>query len=147
MARSNAATVEEYLEELPEERCAVVSAVREVILRNLPKGYREAMNWGVINYEVPLERYPTTYNGHPLSYAALAAQKNHFALYLMCVCDAEQAAWLREQFQKAGKKLDMGKACVRFRKLTDLPLEVIGQVIARTSPEAFIAQYEAVKRR
>jgi hypothetical protein len=65
----------------------------------------------------------------------------------MCVCDAEQAAWLKEEFKKAGKKLDMGKACVRFRKLTDLPLEVIGQVIARTSPEAFIAQYEAVKRR
>jgi hypothetical protein len=148
MARSQAATVEEYLRELPEERRAVVAAVREVILGNLPEGYREAMNWGVISYEVPLERYPTTYNGQPLTYAALAAQKNHFALYLMCVYgNAEREGRLREEFRKAGKKLDMGKACVRFRKLDDLPLDVIGRVIAATPPEAYIAGYEASRRR
>src|SRR5689334_5703907 len=114
MARSNAATVQEYLDELPDDRRAVVAAVREVILRNLPPGYREAMSWGVISYEVPLERYPDTYNGQPLGYIALAAQKNHFALYLMCVYhNAEREAWLRREFKKAGKKLDLGKACLR----------------------------------
>ncbi len=148
MARSEATTVEDYLKELPEERRAVVSAVRAVVLENLPEGYREVMNWGMIGYEIPLKRYPTTYNGQPLACAALAAQKNHFALYLTCVyADETQQAWLREAFRKAGKKLDMGKSCVRFRKLEDLPLEVIGQAIAQASPEELIARYEASRRR
>jgi Domain of unknown function (DU1801) len=147
MARSNAATVQDYLDGLPEERRAVVAAVREVIVRHLPAGYRECMNWGMISYEIPLERYPNTYNGQPLSYVGLAAQKNHFALYLMCVYgDAGQEAWLREEFKKAGKKLDMGKSCVRFRKLDDLPLDVIGRVVARTPPDKYIARYEASRR-
>ena len=148
MAKSSAATVAAYLKELSEERRAVVAAVRKVILRNLPKGYREAMNWGAITYEVPLERYPQTYNGQPLCYAALAAQKNHYALYLMCVYGSgKQADELREGFRKAGKKLDMGKSCVRFRKLDDLPLDVIGRVIAGTPPEELIARYEASRKR
>src|SRR5262249_38572236 len=82
MARSEAATVEESLAELPEARRAVVSAVREVLRRNLPEGYVESMSWGMISYEVPLSRYPDTYNKRPLSYVALAAQKSHLALYL-----------------------------------------------------------------
>ncbi|HKI37172.1 MAG TPA: DUF1801 domain-containing protein [Gemmataceae bacterium] len=148
MARSNAATVEEYLESLPEERRAVVAAVREVVLRNLPDGYQETMNWGMISYEVPLEQYPNTYNGQPLSYAALAAQKNYYALYLMCVCgDTKSGERLREEFRKAGKKLDMGKSCVRFRKLEHLPLDVIGRVVASMTPEAWIAYYEASRQR
>jgi hypothetical protein len=81
MAKSSAATVQAYLDGLPDDRRAVVAAVREVILRHLPAGFREAMNWGMINYEIPLERYPDSYNGQPLCYLALAAQKNHFALY------------------------------------------------------------------
>lgn len=85
MARSEAATVEDYLAELPEERRAVVRAIREVIRANLPPGYAETMNWGMIAYEVPLARYPDTYNKKPLAYAALAAQKNYYALYLNCV--------------------------------------------------------------
>src|SRR5439155_9168611 len=118
LVKSKAVTVQDYLKELPEDRRAVVAAVRQVILRNLPQGYREALNWGMICYEIPLECYPNTYNGQPLAPVALAAQKNHFALYLMGVCGhAPLGAWLREQFEKAGKKLDMGKACVRFRKL------------------------------
>jgi hypothetical protein len=148
MARSNAVTVEEYLQELPEERRAVLAAVRAVILRNLPDGYREAMRWGMISYEVPLERCPTTYNGQPLCYAGLAAQKNYYAIHLMSVYgSAERASWFREEFRKAGKKLDMGKACVRFRRLEDLPLEVIGRVIAATSPQAWLAVYEASRKR
>jgi hypothetical protein len=147
MVQSKAATVEEYLQELPEERRSVIAAVRAVILKNLPKGYRESMNWGMISYEVPLERFPKTYNGQPLSYAALAAQKNYFALRLMSVYgDTKQAKWFHEEFRKAGKKLDMGKSCVRFRKLEDLPLEVIGKTIASVSPEEYIAHYEAAQQ-
>ena len=148
MVKSNAVTVQEYLDELPEDRWAVVSAVRDVVLRNLPKGYREAMNYGMISYEIPLERYPDTYNGQPLGYVSLAAQKNHYALYLTCVYGSpELEAWLKEEFKKAGKKLGMGKSCLRFRKLEDLPLDVIGWVVAKVTPEKYIARYEAIKRK
>jgi hypothetical protein len=148
MVKSKATTVQEYLDELPADRRAVVAAVRDVILRHLPNGYSEAINWGMINYEVPRERYPNTYNGQPLCYAGLAAQKNHYALYLMCVYgNAKQEGRLRREFEKAGKKLDMGKSCVRFRKLEDLVLDAIGKVIAATTPEQYIAYYEASRQR
>lgn len=142
MASSKAGTVEQYLQELPEERRAVVSAVRDVVLRNLPQGYREGMGFGMIGYVVPLEDYPDTYNRQPLSYAALAAQKNYYALYLSCV---GQEQWLRDEFARAGKKLDMGKSCLRFKKLDDLPLDAIGTLIAGTPPAEFIAQYERAR--
>lgn len=144
MASSKAATVDEYLRELPEDRRAVVSAVRDVVVRNLPAGYTETMAWGMISYGIPLERYPDTYNKQPLSYAALAAQKNYYALYLMApYTDDGQERQLRDAFAAAGKKLDMGKSCVRFKKLDDLPLDVIARVIAATPPDAYIARYEA----
>lgn len=147
MARSTATTPEEYLQELPEDRRAVVSAVRDVILRNLPQGYVETVNWGMLSYEVPLERYPATYNRQPLGYAALAAQKNYYALYLTgAYWNPEQASRLQEGFRRAGKKLDMGKSCLRFRSLEDLPLDVVGEVIASTPPDEFIAWYEARSR-
>ena len=127
---------------------AVVSAVRDLIVRSLPAGYQERMNWGMISYEIPLERYPNTYNGQPLGVAALAAQKNHYALYLMCVYqDSEQERRLREEFERAGKKLDMGKSCLRFRRLEDLHLDAIAGVVAETPPERFIAIYEESRRR
>ncbi|MET0400604.1 MAG: DUF1801 domain-containing protein [Longimicrobiaceae bacterium] len=148
MASSSAATVEEYLQQLPPERREVVSALRDVVLRNLPEGYRESMSFGMIGYGIPLERYPDTYNKQPLAYAALAAQKNHYALYLMCVYqDPQTEAAFREAFAAAGKKLDMGKSCVRFRSLDDLPLDVVGRTIAATPPEELIRQYEASRRR
>ncbi|HEY0023464.1 MAG TPA: DUF1801 domain-containing protein [Longimicrobium sp.] len=144
MASSKAATVEEYLQELPEDRREVVSTVRDVILRNLPEGYTETMAWGMITYAIPLERYPTTYNGQPLGYAALAAQKNNYSLYLLgAYMDPEQEEALLEAFRREGKKLDMGKSCVRFKKTADLPLDAIGELIAATTPEQFIARYEA----
>ena len=146
MASSKAATVEGYLAELPEDRRAVVSAVRDVVLRNLPGGYRETMGFGMITWGIPLEDYPGTYNGQPLGYAALAAQKNYYALYLMSpYMDAEQEQRLRDEFRKAGKKLDMGKSCLRFKKLDDLPLDVVGGVIASIPPKEYIAKYEAVR--
>ena len=148
MASSSAATVEEYLAELPPERREVVSAVRDVVLRNLPEGYRESMGFGMIGYGIPLERYPDTYNKQPLACAGLAAQKNHYALYLMSVYqDPRTEAAFREAFAAAGKKLDMGKSCVRFRRLDDLPLDVVARTIAATPPEELIRQYEASRRR
>ncbi len=148
MVTSKAKSVPEYLAELPQERRAVVEAVREVVLRHLPAGYREAVNWGMLSYQIPLERYPKTYNGQPLCYVALAAQKNYYSLYLMAVYqDSAEEAALREAFEAAGKRLDMGKSCVRFRKLDDLPLGAIGRVIAATPPERLIALHEASRTR
>lgn len=148
MVQSAKTTVKQYLDELPPERRAVVRAVRQVIRRNLPKGYVEGMGWGAIAYSVPLSVLPDTYNGQPLCYVGLAAQKNHYSLYVMCVYgNAEKTARLKEDFAKAGKKLDMGKACIRFKKLDDLPLDAIGKLVASTPVKAYIAMYESVKRR
>lgn len=148
MVQSKAGTVAEYLKELPAERRAVIAVVRKAIRASLPKGYQETMRFGAISYEIPLKRFPDTYNGQPLCYAGLAAQKHHFAVYLMCVyMNAERTKWLRDEFQKAGKKLDMGKSCIRFKKLEDLPLAVIGQAIASVPPERYIAVYEASRKR
>jgi uncharacterized protein YdhG (YjbR/CyaY superfamily) len=145
---SKAATVDAYLAELPPERRAVVAAVRDVVRKSLPKGYEETMNWGMISYELPLSRYPDTYNGKPLSYAALAAQKSYFALYLPIVYqDGKQEAWLRDEFEKAGKKLDIGKSCVRFKRVEDLELGAIAKLIASTPPDAFIERHEAARKR
>jgi Domain of unknown function (DU1801) len=146
MAVSKAATVAAYLKSLPPERRHVVSTVREVVLKNLPKGYRESMGYGYITYGVPLETYPGTYNGQPLCYAGLAAQKNHYALYLMgAYADPKKGNQLASEFKKRGKKLDMGKSCLRFKKLEDLPLDVIGDVIASTPPDEMIAHFEQTR--
>ena len=148
MATSSATTVEGYLDDLPPDRRAVIATVRDTIRKTLPDGYRETINWGMITYEVPLDRYPDTYNGQPLMYAALAAQKNHYAVYLTGLYqDPDEEKRFRAEFAKAGRKLDMGKSCVRFRKLEDLPLDVIGRTIAATPPEKFIARYEASRKK
>lgn len=146
MAKSTAKTVSAYLKELPADRRAVISAVRDVILANLPDGYRETMNWGVICYEIPLERYARTYNDRPACYAALAAQKNYNAVYLMGI-DGPKQKLLAEAFRKIGKKMDMGKSCLRFKKLEDIPLETVGKLIASVQPDAFIAWMEAAHRK
>ena len=146
MVQSKASTAEEYLAELPEDRREVVAAVRQVILENLPEGYQESMTWGMPSYEIPLSRYPTTYNKKPLAYAALAAQKNYFSLYLMSVyADSEEETTLRDEFEAAGKKLDMGKSCIRFTKLDDLPMDVIAKAIAATPVDDHIGRYEAAR--
>ena len=101
--------------------------------KHLPKGYKEQIGWGAITYAVPLKMLPDTYNGEPLCYAAIAAQKNYYSLYLMGVYgDPKQSKWLADEFKKRGKKLDMGKSCLRFKSLDDLPLDVVGEVIAST---------------
>ena len=148
MVTSQAQTVAEYLEALPAERRKVVAAVRKVVKKHLPTGYVERMEFGMIGYGIPLERYPHTYNKQPLSYIALAAQKNYYALYLMCLySDDKRTKWFADAFKKAGKKLDMGKSCVRFKRLDDLPMDVIAQAVASVTPEEYIAIYESVKRK
>ena len=148
MASEVATSVAEYLQELPADRRQVISAVRNVVLRTLPAGYAESFGWGMICYGVPLSTYPDTYNGQPLMCAALAAQKNHFALYLMCAyMDPALDATLKNGFAAAGKRLDMGKSCLRFRRLADLALDTIGEVIASVPPERLIEQYETSRQR
>jgi hypothetical protein len=143
MVRSSAQSVDDFLDELPEDRRAVVTELRKLIRKHLPKGYDEAVNWGMLCWQIPLERYPDTYNGQPLGYVALASQKNYFALYLTgAYMDPTQAAALKEGFTKAGKKLDMGKSCVRFKKPEDLALDVVAKSIASMTPERYIELYE-----
>ena len=144
--QSSAATVEQYLASLPPDRRTVVGTVRDMVRRSIPNGYVEAMAYGMIGWGIPLSRYPDTYNGQPLAYVALAAQKNYYALYLTCAYqDSADAQWLAEEFARAGKKLDMGKSCLRFKGLDDLPLDSLARFIARTPPEQLIAQHEQAR--
>ncbi len=146
MASSRAPTVNAYLAALPPERRADLEAVRKVIRKNLPKGFEEGMQFGMIGYYLPLSRYPDTYNGQALSLAALAAQKNYSSVYLTCVnSDPASLRWFEQAYREAGKKLDMGKSCVRFRAVSDLALDVIGASLRRVSVDSFIAMYEAAR--
>jgi uncharacterized protein YdhG (YjbR/CyaY superfamily) len=144
--QSKAATIEEYLNELTPERRERIETVRAVILENLPEGYEEAMNWGMISYQVPLAVYPETYNKQPLMYAALASQKNHMAVYLTGIYMDEAAKDAFEAAYKAtGKRYDVGKSCVRFKRLDDLPLELIGETIASLPVNEFVERVKAVR--
>lgn len=142
-----AESVDQYIADLPAQRRETVQAVRAVILENLPKGYEEGMQNGMIGYFVPHSVYPAGYHcdsSQPVPFASLASQKNHLALYLMCVyTDPELQAWFRQAWQATGKKLDMGSSCVRFKKVEDVPLDVIGETIRRVPVKKFIEQYEA----
>jgi hypothetical protein len=146
--RSKATTAAGYLAGLPVERRKAIETVRKLILANLPKGYVESVNWGMLSYEVPLSVYPDTYNGRPLGYAALASQKNHMAIYL---CNVYGIPALRKRveagFKAAGKKLDMGMSCIRFKALEDLPLDVIAMAVAATPMKEFVAFAKGVTRK
>lgn len=148
---SDAKTVAEYLESLPEDRRAAISKVRAAIRKNLPKGYKEVMQYGMIAYVVPHALYPAGYHTDPkqaLPFAALASQKNNMAIYLMTVYqDPALDKWFRAQYAERGLKLDMGKSCIRFKKLEQVPLDVIGEVIARVPVADYIARYEAGLRK
>lgn len=145
---SKATTVRQYLSELPPDRRAAIEAVRKVILKNLDKDYEEGMQYGMIGYYVPHRVYPPGYHCNPkmpLPFAALASQKNYMSIYLMCIYGvAEHEAWFRKAWTAAGKKLDMGKGCVRFKKLEDVPLEVIGEAVRRVPVKKYLAHYESV---
>ncbi|HEU4540839.1 MAG TPA: DUF1801 domain-containing protein [Jiangellaceae bacterium] len=140
---TDATTVEEYLNSLEPDRRAVVSTVRDVVNAAMPDGYQEGIAHGMIDWSVPLERYPDTYNGRPLQYIALAAQKRYYSLYLNNVyAGSVDESEFRRRWEATGRKLDMGKSCVRFRKLDDLDLHLIAETVASTPVDTFIAQYE-----
>ncbi|MCA9386995.1 DUF1801 domain-containing protein [Candidatus Dojkabacteria bacterium] len=146
--KSDAKAPEEYIDSLPKERREAIKEVRKVILKNLPKGYEEKMNWGMITYQIPLETYPITYNKQPLMYAALASQKNYMAVYLSNIySDPKEKEWFENEYKKSGKKMNKGKSCVRFTKLQDLPLDLIGKSIAKTSVDDYIKMYEESRKK
>jgi uncharacterized protein YdhG (YjbR/CyaY superfamily) len=142
--KSDAQTVAGYLRALPQDRRDALTELRKVVLENLPEGFEENMNWGMISYEVPLSTKPNTYNGQPLMYVAIANQKNYMSVYLCgltCVPDAEKN--FSSACLKSGLKLDMGKACIRFKKIQDIDLKLIAAQVAGTSVENYIKYFEA----
>ena len=144
MVSSRATTVEQYLAELPDDRREDVARVREVILANLPDGFEETMQYGMIGYAIPLERFPNTYNGEALGSVALAAQKRHISVYLHALYASQELTdWFVAAYAAAGKKLNMGKSCVRFRRADDAALDVIGEAVAQVTPDQLIAAHEA----
>ena len=143
MVSSRASTVADYLAELPPDRRAELVHVRDLINEALPAGYEENISYGMIGWVIPLALYPDTYNKQPLAYAGLAAQKNSNSLYLNCLYSStDRADRLKAAFAAAGKKLDMGKSCIRFKKAADLALEAIRDEIASTTPDQYIRLYE-----
>ena len=148
MAHSSAATPQAYLAEQPADRRVELERIRDLVNANLCDGYVERMAWGMISWEVPLEVSGPTYNKQPLVYAALAAQKNYNALYLNCTyASAGRGEALRQAAAAAGKKLDMGKSCIRFRSADDLPLEAIAAEIRSATPDEFAATAKAAHAR
>ena len=146
-------TVAAYLDSLTPEKRTVIKEARAFVRRHLPKGYAEFMNWGVINWGIPLEEFSTTHNGQPLSYVALGAQKSYNSLYLMGTFDSSSGKYtspfseqlLVDAFKNAGKRLDMGKCCLHFKTLDDLELTSVATVIAMSTPNEYIAYYKRVK--
>lgn len=145
--QSKARTVREYLASLPADRRDALEAVRKVILKNLDKGFEEGMQYGMIGYYVPHSIYPPGYHcdpKQPLPYAGLASQKQAMSLYIGSVYgDSELRSWFESAWRATGKKLDMGKACIRFKRVEDIPLEVVGEVFRRMPLKAYVANYEA----
>ena len=147
MVSSSATSVKEYLNELESEKAYVIRAVRKIILSNLPKGINETMDWGMINYEIPLETYPVTYNKKPLSVMSLAAQKHHYSLYLHGVyCDEKLHESFAKEAEKEIGKLNMGKSCLRFKDLSNFPKSSVEKVISKVTPEMYIKCYEKYKK-
>ena len=145
--KNEAKTVKEYLSSLPDDRRDQIVMVRNEILEFLPEGVEENMRWGMITYEIPLSTYPDTYNGQPLMFAALANQKNHMVVYLIGIYADEK---LKKSFEKSykvsGKRMDIGKSCVRFKKTEDLPLFLIGKAIAAAGVDDVIKYYEKARK-
>lgn len=141
-------SVAQYLRQLPEDRATLMGELRRVILQNLPLGYAERLDSGAIFYEIPLTTYPHTHNRRPLCMAALASRKSYVTLYLMAVyADPATAQWFRTAYERSGKKLDMGKSCVHFSNLKDVPMGVVGRAIANIPVETYIRFYENARKR
>lgn len=143
MATSTASTVAGYLAELPPDRRAVVAEVRDRVKRVLQPGFEEGMSFGMIGWTVPLSHYPMTYNKQPLAYVSLAAQKKGYSLYLMAAyAESPEAQTIAEAYEAAGRRLDMGKSCLRFADPGAVLWEVVEATIARYSVDEWIAVYE-----
>jgi hypothetical protein len=144
--QSKANTVSEYIESLPDDRKKIISDIRKVIKKNLPKGFEETMQYGMISYVVPHKLYPAGYHCKPvdaLPFISVASQKNHIALYHMLVYQGTLHDWFVSTWKKTtDKKLDMGKACIRFKKAEDVPLSLIGELSGKVTPKQWIEIYE-----
>lgn len=144
--QSKATTVVEYINALPDDRRPILEAVRKIVLDNLDPTFQECMQYGMIGYSVPHSVFPAGYHcdpKQPLPFAGLASQKGHLSLYVMGLyMDPVQRGWFLSAWAKSGKKLNMGAACIRFKKLDDLPLEVVAQVFQRITAKGYIAMYE-----
>lgn len=144
--QSKATTVTQYIKQLPDDRRKAIEAVRAIILKNMDPDFQETMAYGMIGYNVSHKIYPNGYHcdpKQPLPFAGLASQKNYMSLYLCAAYgDTSIEEWLRKEFDKAGKKLDMGKCCIRFKKVEDLPLTVIAKAFKKVKVVEFIASYE-----
>jgi len=139
-------SVADYLKSLPADAREVVTATRTLVRKNIKKGYSEYIGWGGINWGIPLSEFANTYNGHPLTYIALTSGKNKFSLHLMgAYWNPKANALLKDEFKKAGKKLDMGMACLRFKELDDLELKSVAKVIGLMSKDEYLANYKKVK--
>ncbi len=148
MVQRDVSTVEGYLEALPPDRRPVIERTLAFVREHIPDGFEEGIAFGMIGWVVPLERYPDTYNGQPLGIVSLAAQKRHNALYLSApYADPALDAKIRDAYTEAGMKLDMGKSCVRFQRFDQLHTDVLGEVVAALSPDAFIELYEGARQR
>jgi hypothetical protein len=150
--QSNAKTVDEYIASLPDDRRVAMMAIRETINENLPKGFRECMAMGMINWVVPHETYPAGYHCDPkmpLGFMGLASQKQAISLYSMCLYgNTSELDWFKKEWpQHTSQKLDMGKSCIRFKKMDDIPLDLIGKLASRITPEQWIAIYEKALKR
>jgi hypothetical protein len=142
--KSKATTVKGYLEQLPEDRRTAMQAVRKVILKHLPKGYEEVVQYGMLGYVVPLKIFPAGYlnrKTEPIPYVCLGSQKNYMSIYLMSVYGDVEGEF-RKEYKATGKRLDMGKSCVRFRKVEDLALDVIGKAVKKWPMKDFVAMCE-----
>lgn len=146
--QSKATTIQQYLAELPAERREAIATLRQVILKNLDQDYEEGMQYGMIGYFVPHRVFPPGYHcdsKQPLPFVCLASQKNYMSLYMMsCYGNPGELKRFQEAWAKAGKKLDMGKSCIRFKRLEDIPLDVIGDSIRRVPVKKYLAWYEQV---
>jgi len=140
-------SVDAYLRKLPDDRRTAIAKVRDVINANLPTGFEERIQWGMISWCVPESVLPAkdVYNKQPLCLAGLASQKNHMAVYLLSVYgDKGLRGWFEKAYKQTGKKLDMGQSCVRFKSLDSLPVEIIGEAIAKVSVDKYVDTYRKV---
>ncbi len=143
-----ASTVEDYISQIPEERKVVFKQLFDIINQNLPAGFESSLSSGMIGWNVPLEKYPAGYHctpGSPLPFLALASQKNFIALYHMGIyAKPELLDWFVEEFPKHSKrKLDMGKSCIRFKKMDEIPFELIAELSKKMTVDEWINIYEA----